>query len=113
MGRSHGRLHRTQIHRYRRVIVVIVTVAVEISMYYGLRVLIVLLGILLRHLHPFPASYLSVVVSNQVIVLCTTQFHKTIVERDYLRFGKVFRCVRWQRCSIESIQFLVVLESMF
>ena len=114
MGRSHGRLHHTEFIDIVGVIAVVraVTVTVEISIYYRLQVSIVRLGIFLRHLH-LSSSYLSVVVSDQVVICHATQFHKTIVERYYLRFGNVLRPTWRQGCVMESIQFLIVFESMF
>ena len=94
-------------------VTVTVAITVEISMYYGLQASIVLLGFLLSHLHPFPASYLSVVVSDQVVIHRATYVHKTIVGRDNLRFGILLGSTRRLGFIIESIQFLIVLESMF
>ena len=68
------------------VIVVAVTVAVEISMYYRLRVSIVLLGILLRHLHP-SSSYRSVVLSDQVVVGRATHAHKRLLGESTFDLG--------------------------
>ena len=115
MGRSHGRLHHTEFIDIVGVIAVVraVTVTVEISIYYRLRVSIVLLCILLFCLHPSP-SYLSVIVSDQVVIRGATQVHKTIVWRDNLRFGNILLRSVWRQGFItESIQFLIVLEFMF
>ena len=117
MGRSHVCLHRTRIHLYNRDICrqyhchccyhcrnidVLQTTGFDRTSWYPL-----------THLHPFPASYPSVVVSDQVVVHRATYVHKTSVERDHLRFGILLGSTRRLGFIIESIQFLIVLESMF
>ena len=102
MGRSHCCLHHTEFIDIIGVNVVAVTVAVEIAMYYRLRVSIVLLGILLTHPH-LSSYYLPVVVSDQVVVRRVTHVHKTIVWRDSHRFGNILRSIRGQGFIIKSI----------
>ena len=75
-------------------------------------IIIVCYGFLFAHFHPFAASW-SIVVTEQLIVCRTTNDHGTIAWRDHSRLGYVLRRTWRQRCVVQAIQFLVVLESMF
>ena len=113
MEKSHGRLRHIRIHRYRRGNRCLSSCC-RVRSEYRANVWVVLVHFRLffSHLHPFVTSW-SIVVPKLLIVCRTSNDHGTIIRRDNPRFGNVLRRTWRQGFIIESIQFLVILESMF
>ena len=75
-------------------------------------VIIVPYGLFLTHLHPFITS-LFVDVPEHLIIGQSSNDHRTTVWGDHSQFGDVLRRAWRQGFIMESIQFLIVLESIF